>query len=936
MTRFRMLRPAAAIVGAIGLVIGPASAAFGQDDVFVTNRESVQAFLNSDGSLDVARIYDQVDAFGSGTVRIENPVSTEGLRNLDGFGGYDVTDDVAVLEMEVDGESAFRTVSDFTGELPVVVEPEYRLNGELLEPQDVVGKSGTLDVRITVRNMTAAPTDVTYIDADGNEVTESVNVPIPLVAIFETVLPPSFSSVETGDYNVAGDGRGGTVLRANLVLFDGLPTGGSTATLFYTANITDGVIPEAQLDVVPVQPITHANFDGAFQATAQGMQSGRQLATGGQRLDDGLGQLHDGASELLSGLQLIAEGTEQLRAGLADEAAPGSRELADGANLAANGAGELSAGLNNQLAPGARQLADGAGEAASGAGQLANGLAGQLAPGARELADGANEAAAGASDLATGLNGQIAPGARAVADGNLALADGAGLLADGLAEAESSAPALIGGLEQIRDGLGQLDGGLTLLYDGIGGVPALAQPILDGINDLRAGIGTLDNPQTLLGGLERIRQGLTGLVVPGLTEVGGGVDCTNVALQDILSGRTSDFSEDCYGAALAAQLAAGRAVTPVEIDDVTRTVLQVLSSRLVDPSDPLNEDTLRGGINRILAGLQDPSEGAIAGLVRLQCGLSNTVVPQCDPSRPGVLQGLDLVTAGVNQLVGGVVTTVQSAIGEEDDTPADETLRGGVNGLTDGVDQIVQGGNALLEGLNRLTGGARSLESGGLELADGAESLAAGTARAAEGAGELADGLNQRLAPGAGQLANGAADAADGARQLADGLSQRLAPGAGELADGADEAAAGASQLADGNRQIAEGAGELASGLGDAADGAGELADGTEEAAEGTPALVDGIGEVRDGVGLLKAGGEDTVETYAPNVALLQAANARGAAEALPYGAPEGAIGTAAYSITLAGESGEGGQNFVKALAAIAILGLAAGGVALARRRATG
>ena len=111
---------------------------------------------------------------------------------------------------------------------------------------------------------------------------------------------------------------------------------------------------------------------------------------------------------------------------------------------------------------------------------------------------------------------------------------------------------------------------------------------------------------------------------------------------------------------------------------------------------------------------------------------------------------------------------------------------------------------------------------------------------------------------------------------------------------------------------------ELADGLGAAADGAGELADGTAEAAEGTPALVDGIGEVRDGVGLLKTGGEDTVETYAPNVALLQAANARGAAEALPYGAPEGAIGTAVYSITLAGESGEGGQNLVKALAAIA------------------
>jgi putative membrane protein len=452
-----------------------------------------------------------------------------------------------------------------------------------------------------------------------------------------------------------------------------------------------------------------------------------------------------------------------------------------------------------------------------------------------------------------------------------------------------------------------LDGGLTLLYTGVGSVPTQAQPILDGISQLRAGIGSVSEPLTLLGGLESIRQALTGRIVPGLEEVSDGVGCANVVLQDILTNRTSGFSEACYGD-LAATLQQGRAVIPVTIDDLTRTVLQELSTGLVNPSNPVDQDTVQGGVNRIVAGLEDPSEGAIAGLVRLQCGLSNTVVPQCDPNRPGVLQGLDLVSAGVNQLVNGVVESVQGAIGEEGDTPADETLRGGVNGLTDGVEQIVQGGNRLLAGLNQLTEGARTLHSG----------------------------LNGRLAPGARELADGASTAASGAQELADGLNQRLAPGARELADGADEAAAGAQELADGNRQIADGAGELADGLGDAADGAGELADGTAEAAGGTPELVNGIGEVRDGVGLLKTGGEDTVDTYAPNVALLQAATARGAAEAMPYGAPEGSIGTAAYSITLAGEAGEGGQNLVKALAAVAILGLAAGGVALARRRAIG
>jgi X-X-X-Leu-X-X-Gly heptad repeat protein len=865
--RWLRLPGVAVSVGALSLA--SAGGALAQDDVLVTNRESVQIFLNPDGSLDTARIYDQLTAYGTGSVRIENPVSTEGLRNLDGFGGFSVEDGKAVVELDVDGEAAFRTVSDYRADLPVSIAPEYRLNGQPLEAKDIVGKSGTLDVRYTVRNETAQPTPVSYFDGVGNEVTVTQDVPVPLVGIFETVLPPSFSSVQSVDYNIAGDGRGGTKLRASLVLFDGLPTGSSTITLFYTAEITDGVMPEVQLDLVPVQPNTHANFGGAYVASAQGAQSGRTLVRGTNALDDGLTQLHDGASELVAGLILIADGAEQLRAGLGEEAAPGARELADGAQRAATGAGDLSAGLNDRLAPGARELADGAGRAASGADELATGLGGRLSPGADELATG-----------------------------NRAAATGAGDLVDGLALIGSRAPELIDGLGSVGEGLDRLAAGLTQLYDGIGGVPAQAQPILDGIQQLRAGVGSVGEPETLLGGLERIRAGLAGSFLEGLEDISAGAGCLQVLVQDIVDERDSDFNAACYGDLHPVITAARSGPVPVSIDPVTRQVLEAVA---------VNLGTIQGGANALQAGLTDPAQGVIPGLIRVQCGLSNTVNVACDPNRPGVLQGLAGVEAGVGALAAGVVNSVQGAVGEPGDTPANQTLRGGVNGLIDGVDLIAAGGNTLLSGLSQLSDGAGRLHLGTVQLADGAD-----------------------------QLAAGARDAATGARTLADGLTGSLAPGARQLADGAGDAAAGARQLADGNREIAAGAGRLADGIQSAADGAGELAEGSGTAAEGAPALVDGIWQVKEGVGLFNEAGNNTVGSLAPNVAMLQAASARGAAEGMPIGAPEDAIGTAAYSITIAGAAGEGNQNLVRALIAIGLLALVAGLVAVGRRRATG
>ena len=80
------LRSALAVGTVAALVLAPSAVAADGGTVSMSNTETVQAYLDATGKLDVARVYEQLAFQGSGTVEVVNPVSTDGLRNLDGFG----------------------------------------------------------------------------------------------------------------------------------------------------------------------------------------------------------------------------------------------------------------------------------------------------------------------------------------------------------------------------------------------------------------------------------------------------------------------------------------------------------------------------------------------------------------------------------------------------------------------------------------------------------------------------------------------------------------------------------------------------------------------------------------------------------------------------------------------------------------------------------
>ena len=859
------------------LAASPAAAA-GDGSVQVSNTETVQAYLDATGKVDVARVYEQVAMKGRGTVDLQNPIETQGLRNLDGFSGFDVKDGVMTGSFDVDGEQRLRTVSDFTKKLPLEVQATYTLDGQPVEPGDLLGRSGRLEVRYTVKNVTGSSQVVTFDDGTGKQASATEDVVIPMVGSLTTTLPGTFTNVSSKEANLAGDGRGGTKLTFTMTLFG--PIGTPTATFGYAADIVEGTLPKASVSALPVSPLDSPSFKGGAESYKGGATTGATLTAGATEIDTNLLKLRDGAGTLLAGLIQLRDGAKKLDAGMGAQALPGSRELATGAG---------------QLKDGTSKLRSGAGDAKAGSAKLADG--------ATQVADG---------------NQQLDAGAQKLSGGAAQVDDGAGQVAGGLHLVGENAPALLDGLAQVADGLDQVDAGLTQLYDGVGALPEQAKPLHAGIAKLRAGLGDKGQTGTLIDGVDQIRGGVAEATKAGgsldqlkggVDQSKGGVDQVRAGLQDALKpgggidqldggvalAKTTDCGAVCKG--ILGQVQAG-------IGDL-RTKTTAASGGLGAVSDGL--DQVSGGLGQVSTGLGQVSGGlgllkgklsdAALGLAKVECGLSNTTLKGiCDPKVPGLLEGVDLVDAGVSTLVDGVVTKVQGGIGSPTDTAKNKTLRGGVNDLQYGVDLLGLGGLDLLDAIDQLTVGADQVHGGTSQVAKGAKDLGAG-------ASKLADGSSQ-VATGAGQLDAGVGKLADGAGQLDDG--------AGKLSDGA---------------------GQLSDGLADAADGTSQLAAGLTDAAAGAPQLKDGAQRLSDeGTKKLVAAGKATAADYGEKYALIEVGAQRAKAEGMAYGAPTGAMGATAYSYELAGVDGQGSANLGRAAAAAGVFGLAGGAVLLRRR----
>lgn len=862
-------------------------AAAAEGDVDVVNTETVQVYMDASGRIDSRRVYEQLTLTGQGTVDIANPIEQSGLRNLNGFSGFDVEDGMQTMTVDVDGVERLRSVSDFDGDLPLEVEVAYELDGRQVNPEDLVGADGALEVTYTVRNVTATEQQIAYTDGKGGTITETAEVPVPMVGSLTTVAPAGFADVASDQANMAGDGKGGTRLSFTMTLFP--PLGSDEVSFGYTANVTDGVVPGASISALPVNPLQSPTFKSAGDSYKSGSDTGVRLAEGATEIDTNLLRLRDGAAELLGGLIQLSDGADQLNVGLAGEAAPGAQRLADGAGQVDDGMSRLDAGLED-LDAGAHRLATGTDQALTGSRQLASG--------AKRLKGGLTKLDGGAGQLSTGAD-QLAAGQQALAEGLKTLYDGVDALPASVRQklqADASYQALLGALQSIADGVGTRADAptATTLLGGLNAVQyGMRHPAGYAANDCGVALaggtparcGAMDGVQFIA---DQLQQGATDL------------NQLKPVLQGLYGTSGTESPDPLLGDAPCPGFPAGYAPPPSPPTNRCQMIATIYYGLFGAAPAPAGAQAkvmaAANGLQSIQQSVQTQLLAPGAGLDRLRFGLSNPSATNCVAAKQtatptddcGIKEAaLFIRNTGIPSLVDGITANISAE------------LKAGIGVPTEGCDPEATlrcAAAALADGGGQLTAGVDKLVAGVVKLSAGGQLLSAGASELSTGLGKI-EGGTDRLAAGTSKAQSG---------------SSRLAAGTGRLAAGADD---------------------LADGLDDAADGSGRLADGLDRAAEGAPQIVDGAGRLSDeGMSKLIDAGEDTAQDYGKLYAVIAAGAERADAEKMAYGAPEGARGLTAYSFELVGDDGEGGRNATRGIAAalLLVLGLAALGL---RRR---
>lgn len=457
-------------------------------------------------------------------------------------------------------------------------------------------------------------------------------------------------------------------------------------------------------------------------------------------------------------------------------------------------------------------------------------------------------------------------------------------LTEGATEIDANLIKLRDGAGELLSGLGQLADGASQLQDGLAGKAA------PGAKELAAGAGLVAaGAPTLVSGLGQISGGLAALnsATTGLPAAKAGVIALQAGVAALQAGVATAVA-GIGGAATSGTLLNGMA-------QISGGLGQLASSSTGLPAAKGGVDAVKSGLataKTSLQGLQAAVGGSVAEIQGAYASLGCTPV--------------------LNVVCGLLDSALNSSHGLASVTlPGLGALETGTGTAIAGLGQVSTGLGSAIAGVGLLQGGSSLVTAGLNQLKVGLKSNSSSSPGITEGLAAVSAGL--------GQLVAGLTAAVDGV---------------GLLAPGAAKAHAGSQTLADGAEAVADGASELSDGIGDAADGSGELADGLTKAKDGGAQIADGTGRLQsEGTSKLVTAGEETTMSFGEKLARMQALDEKAAEGALPFGAPEGATGSAAYSFELAAQTTEGRDAAVRTVLAVALLVLTGLLATVLRRR---
>ncbi|MGE6755609.1 YhgE/Pip domain-containing protein [Rossellomorea sp. NPDC071047] len=305
--------------------------------------EVVYATLNAAGNLDHIYVVNTFEVARAGKILDYGEFSS--VKNLTDLKKLEV--EGQKIEMDApEGKFTYQGNMKEDTKLPWNVAVSYSLDGKKIDPSELAGKSGHLEINIdTSENKNA-----------GTVFYENYLLQVSLN------LPNTYENIEAADGMVANAGKN------KQITFTVMP--GKEKKLSVEADVADFEFEGVQIAAVPsTLPIDTTGTENMTDDMSELSGAIGKLNTGVADLKNGVSQLNDGASSLRDGSAQYKNGISELN-GSSSQIVGASNSIGDALrtinkSLAANPA-EMDLSALNELPGGLTQLADGLTQAANG------------------------------------------------------------------------------------------------------------------------------------------------------------------------------------------------------------------------------------------------------------------------------------------------------------------------------------------------------------------------------------------------------------------------------------------------------------------------------------------------------------------------------------------------------------------------------------------
>lgn len=655
-------------------------------DSTVTKDETVYVVADAKGNKKTVTVSDQLKGAGEEST-VQDSSTLSDIQNTKGDETYTGSGDS--MTWKTDGEDIYyQGKSD--AELPVGVNFTYYLDGEEIEPQDLVGKSGKLTIDIEYTNDTE-----TTLTVDGKEQTTKV----PFVMMTGMFMPSEkFSNITIDNGKIIDNGS------KSIVIGFGMPGLSDALDLEYVknkarnldsdnlGNLDDATIPESVEITADVEDF---ELDSTYTIATSDVFSDVDMSdiTSLSDIDSKVDELEDATLKLVDGSKELSDGTEKLNKSYAD---------------LDNGIADLKTGIK-AYTDGVASAKTGSDQLASGASSLSSGLV-TYTNGVSSAKAGADQLASGASSLNSGLS-ELTKNNDALNAGAKSLDDGINQLNAGAAALQTGATAYTAGVDQSASGAANLAYSMDLINQGYGSGSDFA----NGMN----GLSTVAS--NLASSASSFSSGLTYFQSSANTKLDDDQKQTLSYLVNVAN-QLSSGAEDL-----------SRNATKINVAVNGYDAADGHHSGLVD-----NLSDIDKGVNSLNSGLQTASKSSQSirdGVYSVQSG-----VQQLSAGSTSLKSGLATYTGGVSSAAQGAaqistgISSLQSGL---------NTLNANSSTLTNGAAQLSSGATTLAAGMNTLNSNSPTLNSGATKLKSGSTQVKDGISDLNTGAKTLSDGMSQ-------------------------------------------------------------------------------------------------------------------------------------------------------------------------------------------------